>query len=103
MRSRACRASPAEEDGTAGTSSGTREGDCAEGLRQEAAGWVLGGLDFAAAQHFARHLPDCRPCRRAVDELQPAAQALMAWPAAEPSEHRAAAVVARIRRMAGSP
>jgi hypothetical protein len=43
-----------------------------------AAGWVLGALDPADAERFARHLPMCRGCRLAVAELGPTARVLLA-------------------------
>jgi anti-sigma-K factor RskA len=42
----------------------------------EAAGWVLGVLDSADADHFAGHLQSCPDCRAAVAELGPAARLL---------------------------
>ncbi len=42
----------------------------------EAAGWVLGVLDSADADHFAGHLRSCPDCRAAVAELGPAARLL---------------------------
>ena len=73
---------------------------CPDGFRRDAAGWVLGALDPVEARDFAEHLLGCRPCRLAVDELQAAGRALLAWSSLQPPERLAAATLARVRRTA---
>jgi anti-sigma factor RsiW len=59
---------------------------CPDGIRQDAAGWVLGALDAVEARNFAEHLLTCRACHLAVADLQPAARALLALPSPRPPE-----------------
>jgi len=84
----------------AGEGSDARHDYCPDGLRREAAGWVLGALDPVEARNFAAHLLSCRACRLAVDELQTAARALLALSSLQPPRHLAAATLARVRRAA---
>jgi len=84
----------------AGEGLGARHDSCPGGLRRDTAGWVLGVLDPVEARNLAEHLPHCAACRSAVDELQPAARALLALPPGQPPEHLAAATLARVRQAA---
>jgi anti-sigma factor RsiW len=78
-----------------------RHGYCPDGVRQDAAGWVLGALATADARRFAGHLLACQACRLTVADLQPAARALLASSALQPPEHLAAATLAMVRQAAG--
>jgi Putative zinc-finger len=84
----------------AGEGFDARHDDCPDGLRGEAAGWMLGALDPVQARNFAAHLLGCRACRLTVDELQVAARALLDSSSLQPPEHLAAATLARVRRTA---
>ena len=84
----------------AGQGFDARHDYCPDGLRRDAAGWVLGALDPVEARNFAAHLLSCRACRLAVDELQTAARALLALSSLQPPEHLAAAMLARVRENA---
>ena len=76
-------------------------GHCAEGSELDAAGWVLGGLEPDEAVRFARHLLACRPCQRAVAELEPAGMLLLsASGAAQPPLRLATTVIDGVRRAA---
>jgi hypothetical protein len=77
-----------------------RHDHCPDGIRRDAAGWVLGALDAAQARNFAAHLLTCRPCQLAVADLQPAARALLALPSLRPPGHLAVAMLARVRQTA---
>jgi hypothetical protein len=77
-----------------------RHDHCPDGIRRDAAGWVLDALDAVEARNFAGHLPTCRACRLAVADLQPAARALLALPSLQPPEHLAVATLARVRQAA---
>jgi len=83
-----------------GEGSDARRDYCPDGVRRDAAGWVLDALDAVGAGNFAEHLPACRACRLAVAELQPTARALLALPSLQPPEHLAVATVARVRQAA---
>jgi hypothetical protein len=50
---------------------------CPDGVRRDAAGWVLGALDAVDVRRFAEHLLTCRACQLTVADLQPAARALL--------------------------
>jgi anti-sigma factor RsiW len=73
---------------------------CPDGVRRDAAGWVLGALDAATARRFREHLPTCAVCQATVADLQPAAQALLSPSAAQPPGYLAVATLARVRRAA---
>lgn len=84
----------------AGEGFDARHDYCPDGLRRDAAGWVLGALDPVEARNFAEHLLHCPACRGAADELQTAARALLDLSSLQPPEHLEAATLARIRRTA---
>jgi hypothetical protein len=77
-----------------------RHDHCPDGVRRDAAGWVLGALDPIEGRNFAEHLLGCRVCRLAVDELQPAARALLELSSLQPPGHLAAVTLARVRQTA---
>jgi hypothetical protein len=74
---------------------------CPEGMRRDAAGWVLDALDAVDVRRFAEHLLTCRACQLTVADLQPAARALLTASALQPPGHLATATIARVRQVAG--
>jgi hypothetical protein len=74
---------------------------CPDDVHQDSAGWLLNALAPLEARNFAKHLLACRACRLALDELQPAAKALLALSSLQPPEHLVASTLARVRRTAG--
>lgn len=77
-----------------------RHDHCPDGVRGDAAGWVLGALDAFGTWRFAEHLLTCPACQMTVAELQPAALALLAASPLRPPEHLAASALARVRQAA---
>ena len=71
-----------------------RHDHCPDGVRGDAAGWVLGALDSVGAWRFAEHLLTCLACQMTVAELQPAALVLLARRPLQPPEHLAMAALA---------
>jgi len=80
----------------AGEGFDARHDYCPDDLLRDAAGWVLGALDPVEARNFGAHLLSCQACRLAVDELQPAARALLALSSLQPPEHLPAVMLARV-------
>ena len=77
-----------------------RQDYCPDGIRRDAAGWVLGALDAVDAGRFAEHLFTCRACQLTAAELQPAARALLALSPVQPPGQLAVATMARVRQAA---
>jgi anti-sigma factor ChrR (cupin superfamily) len=74
---------------------------CADPVRLNAAGWVVGALDPGDAEHFAGHMLVCQDCQRTVAELESAGRLLtMTSAAARAPAGLAASVLTRVRRAA---
>jgi hypothetical protein len=74
---------------------------CANAVRLNAAGWVLGALDSGDAERFADHLLTCLDCQRTVADLESAGRLLtMTSPAARAPAELKAAMLARVRQAA---
>jgi len=74
---------------------------CADAVRVNAAGWVLGALDPHDAERFAEHLLTCQDCQRAVADLESAGRLLRGIsPAVRAPASLKAAMLARVRQAA---